>query len=66
MGVFTFKICCTFRGMRQHTKKRLKKIVDWVALEAPSSKEEASRLVRELVGWQIVAGALIKNFHSLF
>jgi 4a-hydroxytetrahydrobiopterin dehydratase len=43
-------------------QKKAEKIVDWVALEAPLSKEEASRLVKELAGWQIVAGTLIKNF----
>jgi 4a-hydroxytetrahydrobiopterin dehydratase len=36
--------------------------VNWEELEVPLKKEEASRLLDQVVGWQHSAGSITKNF----
>jgi hypothetical protein len=36
--------------------------VNWRDLEVPLEKEETSRLLKQVVGWQQVAGSITKNF----
>ncbi len=48
--------------MNKPTRKHQNADADWGKLEALLDKEETNRLIEKTVGWQLIQGALEKNF----